>query len=117
MTLQSTDRLLSILRANGVTYFKSHDVEIRIGAIETRPASAAVGPEPSHVPRGTGLPSSEQKVNKSENSSSAGDVPVKQVNIPHQVNKMVSVLRMSDEQLVDALFPEGKPPENPEDGN
>lgn len=110
MTLQTTQRLLQILRANGVNYFKSTDVEIRIGALETPPAAALVGPEPTTpiVPRGTGPVASEQRVNDS--SRSLGDVPAKEMKIPHQLTEVVSLLKMSDEQLVDKLFPEGAQP-------
>lgn len=100
MTLQHTERLLSLLRSSGVEYFKSHDVEIRMGAVESPTSVAHAGPEPTPVPRGTSV--------KQEN---AGDIPAKEIKIPHQLNQMISVLKMNDEQLVDQLFPEGSPPE------
>lgn len=108
MTLSQTERLLTLLRTNGVTHFKSHDVEIRIGALETQSAGAAVSSEPTIVPRGTG-PSSTKP-------GSAGDIPAKEIMIPHQLNQMMSVLKMNDEDLVDALFPEGAPPPEKKQG-
>jgi hypothetical protein len=118
MTHQQTSRLLSLLRANGVQYFKSPTHEIRLGALDAQPAGHAVGPSPlQDVPRRTQPPSSnESNVMQPSpvgqtNNQNAGDVPVKEMVIPHQLNEMISVMKMSDEELVDKIFPEGKPPE------
>lgn len=130
MNLTSTARLISMLRANGVSFFKSAEVEIHLGAVESQSRLSTVGPEPSSVPHGTGpmaMPQmglspmaaienqmsfqNQQGSTVNPNRQSAGDVPVKEVQIPHAVHEMLNVMKMSDEELVDKLFPEGSPPE------
>jgi hypothetical protein len=151
MTLQQTSALLNMLRANGVTYFKSDTLEVRLEALETQ-LETAVGPSPSFVPRGTGPLAGlqDQKINAATQGATgnlvqgatgysggiqgqtaqasqaqpdpvipaavqagarnAGDIAVKEALIPHQMNEMHSLLKMSDEQLVDKMFPEGSTP-------
>lgn len=105
MNLANTERLLKLLRASGVEYFKSDDLEIRLKAVESPTASPAARPEPAPViekpkaiPVATFAPAKKSKKN-------AGDIAVSTPEIPHQVNEMLSILTMDTEALLDKVFP------------
>lgn len=85
-----------MLRAHGVSHFKSTEVEIKIDSLS--PASKPhVAPSPSiqAAPVSSG--------------SNAGDVLPKQAEIPHHINEVAKLLKLSDEDLVERLFPDPKP--------
>lgn len=103
------EKLVKALRAAGVSYFKSEDVEIRFGAVESQTIVNTRGPVvPENVPRRTRqkdkTPEDIARIS-SPNNVNAGDVPIKEMNVPHQLNQMASVMKMGDEQLVDLVFP------------
>lgn len=84
-----------MLRANGVKYFKSDEVEIKLAAPSQVLAVSPISSEPRPM------------VVLEKDSKPLGDIPIKEMQIPHQLNEMLSVLKMSPEQLVDKIFPEG----------
>ncbi len=47
-------------------------------------------------------------------SEKTGDVRPTELKIPHNLSQVVSLLKLSDEQLVDQLFPEGAQQPPPE---
>lgn len=88
MEVNYVERLLHVLKAHGVSHFKSNDLELRM--------DAGVSVTPS-------TPPPEPKV--------LGDVlPSQEEGIPHHVNEVAGLLKLSDADLVDKLFPI----ENPE---
>lgn len=110
MNVTSAERLIKALRAAGVTYFKSEEFEVRFGAVESQTKNAGGSEVKKQVP----IPMSEslpQQFSPPVKQDNAGDVPTKEMKIPHQLNEMVSVLKMNDEQLVDMIFPIDVPPE------
>lgn len=97
MTLKSTERLLQLLRAYGVSHFKSPEIELRIDAPPSSNSLIAVG-SPSLVPQtGTKSP------------PNAAAAPPVDMEIPHHINEVKKLLKLSDDDLVEALFPEPKP--------
>lgn len=116
MTATQIERLIKVLRTNGVTHFKSDDLEINFASTEfkspekipakTKPKSSEPEDVITLVPQkqasATPPPAPAQKKSKAANS---GDVAIKNMNIPHHVNNMVSVLQMSDEDLIEQIFP------------
>ena len=89
MTIQEILELIKLCKANGVTRFKSREISLRFGDTPVVESLKAV----SSVP-----------VSKSSNP---GDVlPSEAKEIVHHVNEVTSLLRLSDEDLVDKLFPD-----------
>lgn len=100
MTLRQTERLLALLKANGVTHYKSGEVEIILEA---------------SVPQGRGAKdnsrtqSPKPPMNPSLLTRSvvpAQAAPPVASNIPHHTNEVASLLRLDDAALVDRLFPD-----------
>lgn len=99
MTLKRTEQLLTILRAHGVSHFKTPSVELTIGFTHPQPAVAPI-------------------LSLKENSfaeqmripPTAAAVPPVEMPIPHHINEVAKLLKLGDNELVDALFPEGKMP-------
>lgn len=102
MTIKEIENLIQILRTNGVKYFKSDEVEIKLEAVVPATTQVVASVSPESRPE-TKANSRKQK----QENRTLGDVPIKEMQIPHQINEMVSVLKMSPEDLVDKLFPEG----------
>ncbi len=98
MNLKSTEKLLKLLRAHGVTHFKSHEVELNIGAPHTESLDAM-----------SPVPSAERVETKGPEHG--GAIPPVENPIPHHLNEVRSLLKLSDEDLVDQLFPLPKPTE------
>lgn len=93
MTLKRTEQLLKILRAHGVSHFKTLEVEVRIDVLPPPNPLIAVG-------------SASLSDTKAPPSQAA---PPVDMNIPHHVNEVAKLLKLGDAELVDALFPEPKP--------
>jgi len=92
MTLQSTDKLLKLLRSHGVSHFKSPSIEVRIDFAPQPSTLHAVGPS----------------LSETKAPESAAAAPPVEMPIPHHINQVAQMLKMGDEDLVDALFPEPK---------
>ncbi len=93
MTLKGTNKLLHILRSHGVSHFKSAEIEIRFGVSPTQEPLIAVGPV---------LPRHEST---SPVPATAAAAPPVDLKIPHHINEVAALLKLSDEELVDKMFP------------
>ncbi len=87
MNLEKTERLIAMLRQNGVSHFKSEDVEIDFG----------MPTKHIEVPTNTQL---------QEKAPPLQAVPPVELEIPHHVNEVNKLMKLSDEDLVDKLFPD-----------
>lgn len=81
MTLDETKALIEMLRASGITHYKTADIELNLGPAPVLPV----------VSRETIA------------SNEAETVPGP---IPHIVKELTSLLKLSDTDLVDRLFPD-----------
>lgn len=96
MTHKATQQLFSLMRQYGVEYFKSLEVEVRLAATS---ASVALGAPPAPQP----TPTSAQTSAKGPETAAAA--PPVEMHIPHEVNQVNRLLKLNDNDLVDALFP------------
>lgn len=97
MNLSDTENLLCLMRKHGVSYFKSVEYEIRID----QALPLAKLPDQSADQNASGPVAH----NNSHSVTSASAPPV-EMTIPHHVNEVKNLLKLSDEQLVDKLFPD-----------
>lgn len=81
MTPREIKALVKILRAQGVIRFKSADIELEMASIERIATRAPKPPQPVKDPD--------------------PDEPIK-----HKVEELTSLLKLSDADLVDSLFPD-----------
>ncbi len=90
MNPQKIEKIFSLMKQFGVEHFKHEDLEIKMAGQGTETArielpsftkSAPIAPEPQAIP------------------------PVES-KIPHHVNEVADLLKLSDEDLVDKLFPD-----------
>lgn len=98
MTIKEVEKLIHLLRSNGVSHFKSLECEI------------------SFVPRGTVVETlpvvvPQPKVSKTKAPPAQAAPPV-QLEIPHHVNEVAKLMKLSDNDLVDALFPDPTEPKD-----
>lgn len=96
MTVEHVERLILVLRSNGVSHYKALDLEIRFDG--SNPPSRPIA-----------LPPTMPTAAASEPVSGAA-VPPMEMKIPHHLNEVASLLKLSDEQLVDRMFPEEPSP-------
>lgn len=101
MTLKGTEKLLLLLRAHGVSHFKTAEVEIRIGVPPSLDSVIAVGAPPINMP-----------IQKPPATAAA--IPPVKMEIPHHINEAARLLKLSDEELVNEMFPTGEPQEKAE---
>lgn len=92
MTIKNTDRFLKMLRAHGVSQFKSLEIEVSFANVSV-PASVD-----SYVR------TIDKSVKKKAPSSQAA--PPAKSKIPHHVNEVAALLKLSDADLVDRMFPD-----------
>ena len=93
MTHKSTQQLFSLMRQYGVEYFKSLEVEVRLAAL------AAPIPVPQERTEQPPPPTA------SKGPETAAAAPPVEMPIPHHVNEVNKLLKLNDNDLVDALFP------------
>lgn len=90
MKLEKTERLITLLKQSGVTYFKDGELEIRLdghsSVSSTAPLTSGFISTPPSFPLQA--------------------VPPVETEIPHHVNEVQNLLKLSDEDLVDKLFPD-----------
>lgn len=103
MTTKTVERLLQILRAHGVSHFKTHEVEIMIG----HPPALS-----DHLT--TAGPASSSLKSEATPPPTAAAAPPVQMQIPHHINEVKNMLKLDDYSLADKLFPEGAAPEGTE---
>jgi hypothetical protein len=92
MTIKGTERLLNLLRAHGVKHFKTVEIEVTFGEGVTS------------------IPVIAEKSTTKVPESAAAAPPV-QMEIPHHINEVQKLLKLGDEDLVNALFPDHTQPE------
>lgn len=95
VTFKETERLIKLLKANGISHFKSLEVEIDFGSV-----SGSVVDSVDHSPNHARSRQLDKKVVPPQAAP-----PVEQ-HIPHHVNEVQQLLKLSDEDLVDRLFPD-----------
>ncbi len=100
MTLKQTDKLLKLLRSHNVSHFKSLDLEVRLEALSGANHLAVVNP----------LEEDPKKAAVVAPPYAAAAPPTENT-IPHHVNEVAALLKLSDEDLVDKMFPEFPPEE------
>lgn len=83
MNLGEIEKLITILRSNGVTRFKSADIELRFSDVKSSGKAVQIMPD---IPLQAAPPVEDK--------------------IPHHVNEVVGLLKLDDEALVDKLFPD-----------
>lgn len=110
MTLKRIEKLLEILRANNVAHFKSSDIEIRIGEVphlfhpKAHPVPTTVST--NGVPQT--MPAAVAPTTPAAGApSNSGDIRPSKIEIPHHINEVKRILKLSPEELVDELFPDG----------
>lgn len=97
MNPEKAEKIFSLMRQFGVEYFKHEDLEIRL-AIDLKPTPPVETPIVKAEAKSKG-----RSVSKPPPSQAA---PPVESNIPHHVNEAARLLKMSDEDLVDELFPD-----------
>jgi hypothetical protein len=98
MNLQDTESLLKLMKRHNVSFFKSTEVEIKMGVELSMPTSVVVEKEPT--PPDIKLPQ-----DKPDTKSAASAPPV-EMEIPHHLNEVAGLLKLSDNELVDKMFPD-----------
>ena len=91
MNLAKTERLLILLRQHGVSHFKTHEVEIDLKGEKLEVVS----------------PTSDQAKPPLPDQSELGNLTPHQMEIPHHINEVASLLKLDDNALAERLFPEG----------
>jgi hypothetical protein len=98
LNIKATEKLLKLLRQNGVLSFKSPGIEIVLSG-HTR----ITPPSPETLYRAS---SQELEVSPDKDEPLGAMAPT-EMPVPHSINKVQALLKMSDEELVDKMFPEG----------
>lgn len=101
MNLKQTDKLLKLLRSHNVSHFKSLEIEVRLEALSGANHLAVVNP----------LEEESQQAAVRVPPTPAAAPPVEST-IPHHVNEVAAMLKLSDNDLVEKMFPEFPPQEN-----
>lgn len=101
MTLKQTEKLIQMLKASGVTRFKTVDVELEFGN-----STASTSGMRNSVPN-----RQKKKSASTQPPSPVGaDLLPKDIPIPHHMSEVRSLLKLNDNDLVDKIFPEGPLP-------
>jgi|SRR6185312_2713018 len=103
MNLKQTAKLIQLLKASGVTKFKSVDLELEFG---NSPTST------SGMRKSISKPSKSQAASAQPPSpaGAASSLTPKDLPIPHHMTEVRSLLKLNDNDLVDKIFPEGPLP-------
>lgn len=99
MNLKQTDKLLKLLRSHNVSHFKSLDLEVRLEALSGANHLTVVNPLEEDPKTAAPVPPTGAAVPPVENT------------IPHHVNEVKALMRLSPEELAERMFPEEQPPE------
>lgn len=79
MNTSYVERIIELCKANGITRFKSKDLDLRFGGA---PAQTQTKPIPLQA------------------------IPPKTDEIPHHLNEVRNLMKLSPEELVDRMFPD-----------
>lgn len=84
MTVGEIEQIIQLCKANGITRFKSKGLDLRFGdKISVSAVNVSEGPPSQAIP------------------------PI-ETEIPHHVNEVMGLLKLSDEELVEKMWPEPK---------
>lgn len=98
MSPKKLERLIRTMREQGVDYLKAPEIEIRF---RDKPMDAQLArPSTPHTPAPVRV------VSVPAPPTGAAIPPVDDSGIPHHTNEVKNLLRLSDEDLVDKLFPD-----------
>lgn len=103
MTYRETERLIRLLHRFGVYHFKTAEIEINLAApTPTPPPALEYSPEPvkAELDLSSKLPEPEHT------GRTAASAPPVEMPIPHHVNEVQNLLKLSDNDLVEKLFPD-----------
>lgn len=92
MTIEALTKLIELLRENGVTRFKDDVLDIRFDDKKLHVNSKLIIEKP-YI---------DSKVTPSQ------AIPPVESEIPHHVNEVMGLLKLSDEELVEKMWPEPK---------
>ena len=98
-----TERVIAFLKANDVEYFKSGELEVRFRAAPA-PSPAPIHAPQMSVPNQAPFPVAAMQSKPAPPSAAA--IPPVESEIPHHVNEVRSLLRLSDNDLAEKLFPD-----------
>lgn len=89
-----------LMKRHGVSYLKNIEIEVKMDST------------PSEVPPSQVVIKKSEPIQQAFNMGpeTAAAAPPVEMEIPHHENQVAKLLKLSDEALVDALFPEGAPP-------
>jgi hypothetical protein len=102
MTSKELQKLMESLRANGITYLRTHELEVRLNGSEPI-AELSEDEGLSRINPPQDLPpesvSTDSPTDPKSDEKAAGDVP-------HKVEELTSLMKLSDQELLNRLFPE-----------
>ena len=102
MNLKRMEAVFKLMQQYGIEHYKSPELEVRADL------QASSAPTVAYSLIDTKIPNETQEIPKAAPVPPTGAaVPPREMNIPHHINEVVSMLKMSDEDLVAKLFPEG----------
>jgi hypothetical protein len=95
MTSKQIEKVFELMQRYGVQYFKNTELEIHLGNTPLKNQSVAPVADVADVTA----------------SNDVADIPPQAIpptedNTPHHPNEVTSLLKLSDEDLVDKLFPD-----------
>jgi hypothetical protein len=94
-----------LMRKHGVSYYKSTEVEIKCDLGVPSVSAPVVGTPPVSVLDAKNTIG----VIDPKGPATAASAPPVEMEIPHHVNEVAALLKLSDNDLVDRLFPDGAP--------
>lgn len=104
MKPEALKKTLELLAQFGVEYYRQGDFEVRFKTAdvpmrEYSPVSAAALPEKSPIGN---IPNSKRATAPATGAA----IPPVEVNIPHHPNEVASLLKLSDYELAERMFPD-----------
>jgi len=94
MKITDIEKLFKMMKSFGVEHFKSEELEIKMGN---------VGPaqKPIEVPK-----ESKPKPERKGKIPPQQAIPIVDLDIPHRLSEVTNMLKMSDSDLAETLFPD-----------
>jgi len=93
MNPEKLEKIFTLMQSFGVEYFKHEDLEIKM-SISVQPKEQKQNPKTK-----AGHKSKSKQIEPQA-------IPPVEMNIPHKPNEVMGLLKLSDEELVDKLFPD-----------
>lgn len=99
MKVEKAAQMFALMKQFGVSYFKEDGVEIKFAESEVKAAATTPAPAPQNIVNTASK-------GKGKKAPPLQAVPPVESNIPHHVNEVASLLKLSDNELVEKLFPD-----------